>query len=123
MNYMDTYKVVINDCYGGYGLSEEVEEYLKTITGVENPEWELDRHDINLINAITKFGKKANGFCASLTFENVPVGVDYEIQEYDGAESLFLFVRFTETELKNGLSPEQLNLLRYTRNIRVTYDI
>lgn len=120
---MDTYTVVINESYGGYGLSNKVSEYLKTITGLENPEWELERHDLNLIDAIRKFGKKANGSFASLTLKDIPVGVDYDIQEYDGAESLFLFVRFTEIELKNGLSPEQLNLLKYTRNIRVTYDI
>ena len=108
-------KVVINRCYGGFGLSDKaVERYaeLKGITLVKQKEksygdsayWidgiEDDDHyfsaynlrdneyrtDPVAIQVIEELGKEANGFCADLSIVEIPDDVEWHIAEYDGIE-------------------------------------
>ncbi len=52
-------------------------------------EWaDEDRSDPDLIAVIEKLGEKANGMCANLCIEEIPDGAEYEIDEYDGFESV-----------------------------------
>jgi len=46
------------------------------------------RHYAPLIQAIEELGEKANGGFAELKIVNVPDGVEYHIDEYDGIESI-----------------------------------
>lgn len=123
-------KVVINTCFGGFGLSPKgVEAYLarkgkqcywfkdardeggrrsfdKKVP-CENPASEfiaysytspepsreshfydrnVPRDDPDLVAVVESLGKEANGQCASLSVVEVPDGVDWEIDEYDGNE-------------------------------------
>lgn len=81
-------KIVINDCYGGYGLSEDfLEKYGKEFI-------ERERNDPELIAAIEEFGEdEASGYYSSLSIVQIPDDcTDYCIHEYDGAESV-IFVR------------------------------
>ena len=48
----------------------------------------IDRTDTNLIRVVEELGEKANGQCAELEIIEIPDGVDYEIDEYDGVESI-----------------------------------
>jgi hypothetical protein len=105
-------KIVINDCYGGFSLSNEAaREYLRRTgrTWTEKPvrlggrtfenmlifevvgegHWSdrsLERTDPTLVAIVEEWGKRANGDCANLTVETVPVGTHYRIGEYDGSE-------------------------------------
>lgn len=47
-----------------------------------------NRADPLLVQVVEELGKKADGFCASLEIVEIPDGVDYEIQEYDGSEHI-----------------------------------
>jgi len=47
-----------------------------------------NRSDQDLIDVIEKLGDKANGDCASLAIEEIPDGAEFEIEEYDGNESV-----------------------------------
>lgn len=47
-----------------------------------------DRSDPFLIQVIAELGKEADGACARLSVIEIPDGVDYEIEEYDGLESI-----------------------------------
>ena len=47
-----------------------------------------DRSDPDLIEVIERLGDKANGACASLAIAEIPDGAEYEIDEYDGNESV-----------------------------------
>jgi hypothetical protein len=49
---------------------------------------EIDRDDPFLIEVVEKLGDKANGRCAELEIVEIPDGVDWEIDEYDGSESI-----------------------------------
>lgn len=87
-------KVVINRCFGGFGLSKEAYEFL----GLEwdgcgsypkNEEGEkISRNDVRLVECVEKLGKKAAGFDAELKVVEIPDDVEYEIDEYDGQETI-----------------------------------
>lgn len=82
-------KVVINKCYGGFGLSDYAEgmlrgrwpgcpDYLGSDPGVRaNPE---------LVSIVEELGSKANASFAALAVVEVPDGVRWHIEEYDGLE-------------------------------------
>ena len=129
-------KVVINKCYGGYGLRDAAYEHLIEL-GVpvkgyieeeigkdnlykRNPEnegkiifdrdleksktaslmrrfsryWDTwtDTHDGRtdplVIQVVEELGTKANGQHAELRVVEIPDGIEWEIDEYDGQESI-----------------------------------
>jgi hypothetical protein len=107
-------KVVINRCYGGFGLSDDaVMRYaeLKGINLVMEPsdskimgatfyvdgikddkhyfsyyDLSSDRSDPFLIQVVEEMGDKANGWAAELRIVDIPDEVEWEIEEYDGIE-------------------------------------
>ena len=107
-------KVVINRCYGGFGLSEEAMMMysdvkrlnLKVVRdkkfdslgithyyldGIESNETyfsdrRIERNDKELVAIVELLGDKANGGYADLRIVEIPDGVDWEIEEYDGKE-------------------------------------
>lgn len=96
-------KVVINRCYGGFGLSKKATEYLAerghggaierlTKFSKEKGSWfsfsDVSRTDPLVIEAVEKLGKEANGQCAELEIEEIEFNVEDFIKEYDGFESL-----------------------------------
>jgi hypothetical protein len=128
-------KVVINNCFGGFGLSPEAlmwleekgcnaegfkcevtkyygkssnadkdlkswKEYLKgghrsiflrVFSKCEKyvlSDYEVSRDDPLLIQCVEELGEKANGQCASLEIREIPDGVNWQIEEYDGNEHI-----------------------------------
>ena len=108
-------RVVINRCYGGFGLSDAaVERYAELkgiklvkqkekaygdsaywIDGIEDDEhyfsayslYDRDyRIDPVVIQVVEELGKEANGFCADLRIVEVPDDVEWFIAENDGIE-------------------------------------
>jgi len=109
-------KVVINKCYGGFGLSPEAFTWL-----IENKNWVVTRFDENgqyinpkadlvkkgetyyiihdypkekfrknpdLIECIETLGEKASGSFAELKIVEIPDDIEWEITEYDGWETI-----------------------------------
>ena len=86
-------KIVINECYGGFGVSKDFcEDYnipVKESRHFFYPKEEISRTDPRLIEYIEKYGsEKASGMCASLCVKEIPKGTAYRIREYDGCESI-----------------------------------
>lgn len=78
-------KVVINRCFGGFGVSDAV---LARIG--QKYDWELDRSDPALIAAIEEVGLEASASrFAELEIVEVPdSATDWRIDDYDGMESI-----------------------------------
>jgi hypothetical protein len=112
-------KIVINICYGGFGLSDAAYEFLiqkgvpfkKCEEGVTESEYtiyesedegreqwarlrgtkywdnrQLKRSDPRLVELVETLGDKASGKYAELKVVEIPDGVEWEIEEYDGTE-------------------------------------
>ena len=75
-------KIVINRCYGGFGLSEKAMKFL----GVDSDCPEIERNDPKLVECVEKLGEEANDMYAKLKVVEIPDDVDWEIDEYDGME-------------------------------------
>ena len=129
-------KIVLNKCYGGFGLSPiAIKEYLKLKgkdcffyqkdykTGMLNrvsvevattydisltkdygeqikEDWksfdadyfyynDIERTDLDLIKVVETLGESiSSGSCAKLKVVEIPDDIEYEIDEYDGIESI-----------------------------------
>lgn len=113
-------KVVINSCYGGFGLSDKAVKFYAKAKGIElytsdedshfGPHYYLcpaseyetlnlekqnemyfvprsiDRTDADLINIVETLGEEANGWAADLKVVEIPDDVEWQLEEYDGAE-------------------------------------
>jgi hypothetical protein len=112
-----TMKIVINKCFGGFGLSDKaIELYFEkkgqkvwtvaekyhtahyTVDPADYPTGELDEHywtnydiertDTVLVDVVETLGAEADGKYASLSVVEIPDGISYEIGEYDGIEHI-----------------------------------
>ena len=104
-------KIVINDCYGGFGLSDQAIERYATIKGIDiegrkskSPFFDgqidyfyagtekmfsyrnIERNDPALIQTIEELGGNANDWGSELKIVTIPEDVKWQIEEYDGLE-------------------------------------
>ena len=104
--------IVINRAYGGFGLSREAVLLYLDLVGitytledqedrdtqtrlgskimVNNKEfferYDIERNDPALVTTVRRLGKNAAGEFAKLNIVEVPAGVEWYIEEYDGQE-------------------------------------
>lgn len=82
-------RIVINRCYGGFRLSDaarkKLAEYGLTIRNWNS--WAQDNrtHPI-LLRVVGELGDAASGSSAKLVIVEVPLGVEWTVEEYDGLE-------------------------------------
>lgn len=104
-------KIVINKCFGGFSLSKKAVEFmanlgssqaraeLNEIPSRDNNydsyygyskefESEYDRSDSNLVLAVETLGCEANGCFSKLKVVEIPEGVNWEIINHDGLETV-----------------------------------
>ena len=106
-------KVVVNRCYGGFGLSEEATRLYLQKKGIEFVEREnsdfsfremsffvtdengeedyfsdhvIKRDDPALVEVVEELGNKAGDSCAALAVLEIPDDVSWHLEEYDGIE-------------------------------------
>lgn len=85
-------KIVINACFGGFGLSDEALKFLNLDSDRQyRLNWDqnnkINRTDFKLIKCINTLGsERSSGDYAALKVVEIPDDVDWEIEEYDGAE-------------------------------------
>jgi len=78
-------KIVINSCYGGFGLSKKALDAL-ALEGVDL--YDIDRADPRLVEIVEFLEAEADGVCTELTIIDIPAGTKYRITEYDGYEGI-----------------------------------
>ena len=100
-------KIVINTCYGGFGLSNKAIEHWAKLKGIElerrdslwftdgydyyhngkmlSP-YNFERNDPVLIQTIEEIKNAAVDDLAELKIVDIPDGIEWHIQEYDGME-------------------------------------
>ena len=89
----DAMKVVYNDCWGGFGLSNKAMEIYFRRKGEVTPVGlfrNICRWDPILIEIVEELGEEANAKYANLKIWNVPKGERFRIDEYDGLERVML---------------------------------
>lgn len=80
-------KIVINACFGGFGLSQSAIDWFKEKHDIEVDQYDIERDDPKLVECVEALGSKvASGECSKLKVVEVPGGVKWEIEEYDGRE-------------------------------------
>lgn len=103
-------KIVINNDYGGFSLSDDaILEYGKrkglNLIKDENTNWstsifykgsvnkenyfddrEVPRNDLDLVAVVEQLGVAANGFAANLKVIEIPEDVNWQVEENDGLE-------------------------------------
>jgi len=105
------HKIVINDDFGGFSLSRKAFHRLRELgqkdallepdfgecwldgsgprnDGIDSFLRDIPRDDSLLIQVVEELGVDANGGCASLKIVEIPDDIDWEIDEYDGNESI-----------------------------------
>lgn len=133
-------KLVVNKCFGGFGLSDKAIEMVMNRKGLDCFRYEktkfrydygvdeytrrdivnhnthfsliyyqtkdlgkktnklpnetswyygrLERNDADLIAVVEELGKEANGDCSSLKIVEIPDDVEWELDNYDGIETI-----------------------------------
>ena len=80
-------KIVINVCHGGFGLSDKaLEMYRAEVNDEHIDDYEIERNDPVLVNLIEQLGVMANTRWSELKVVEIPDGIDWIIQDYDGLE-------------------------------------
>ena len=83
-------KIVINVRAGGFNLSGMAATRYLELLGKTRPENfyanDISRDDSNLVKVVEELGKKANGDSSKLKIAEIPDGIEWEIEEYDGIE-------------------------------------
>jgi len=88
----ETRKIVINTCFGGFGLSDLAQVAVaerKQLKMKDFSMYELARDDYDLVTVVEVLGRKADGRCARLKVVEIPHDVIWDIGEYDGVEHIY----------------------------------
>ena len=85
--YAQTVKIVINTCWGGFGVSDSGSIEYNRRTGVYlGSDWDISRTDPTLVAMVEEDSKLYSGRSADLRVVEVPADVDWYIVDYDGQE-------------------------------------
>jgi hypothetical protein len=86
-------RIVINRCYGGFGLSNLAAKRYRELAWIPEEElfwtYDIPRDSKILLQVIDELGlKKASGPHAELKVVEVPEGIKWHIADYDGMEHI-----------------------------------
>lgn len=82
-------KIVINNCFGGFSLSESAKQFLR----LESVYSVIERTDPLLVGLVEADAQRASGEYARLKVVEIPdTATDWELDDYDGAESIIYVV-------------------------------
>jgi len=80
-------KIVINTCFGGFGLSDEaIKRYVNETDDLPINYWDIPRDDPILLKIVEEMGEDSYGKWSELKIIEIPNDIEWEIEEYDGKE-------------------------------------
>ena len=82
-------KVVINDCYGGFGMTNAALEEYKSRRGITDESfwyYDIPRDCALLVSMVEEQGSAMNSEYSDLKVVEIPDDVEWYIEEYDGME-------------------------------------
>ncbi len=83
-------KVVVNNCYGGFGLSKEAQDFIAKEIDFNNPNF--NDHDFRenpkLVECVETLGERANAEYSDLIVVEIPDNAEWDIDDYDGMEEI-----------------------------------
>jgi hypothetical protein len=122
----DKIEIIINACYGGFGLTEEAFEAYKARASPvpdASDEYAIPRHDPVLVSIVKEMGDRAWDLHAKLEIRHIPAQYTgfYRISEYDGLEHIeILYNKYKVHAAKAMLADTQLTLsVRVARALAV----
>lgn len=80
-------KIVINRCFGGFGLSKKLLERAEAL-GKTLDTHSVARDDPTLVALVEEMGDESGDTYAALAVVEIPDGVAWDIDDYDGMESI-----------------------------------
>lgn len=83
-------KIVVNKRFGGFSLSQEAYKFLGLPWdnyGFKYSEYN-QRSDEKLVKCVETLGEKANGRFANLEVVEIPDNIEWEIDDYEGVETI-----------------------------------
>ena len=79
-------KIVINKCYGGFGLSQKAIDWFKTKGAEDTDSFYEDRSNPLLVECVEVLGPDSHTDYSKLRVVEIPDDVEWEIKDYDGDE-------------------------------------
>ena len=82
-------KVVINNCYGGFGITDAALEEYKSRRGITDENfwyYDIPRDCPVLVSMVEEQGSAMNSDYSELKVVEIPDDVEWYIEEYDGME-------------------------------------
>ena len=79
-------KIVINKCWGGFGLSTVGEAEFLRRGGATADYWEIERTDPILVEMVEEDSSLYSGSSSRLHVVEIPDDVEWFIHDYDGQE-------------------------------------
>ena len=70
------------------GKDGTCKEYNKIYNKINFYDHDIERTDLNLIKVVEELREEASGSCANLKIVEIPNNTQYQIDEYDGLESI-----------------------------------
>lgn len=113
-------KIVINQRYGGFSVSQKVFEYLDKVGApkhIDDMYLECNRNDPYLVEAVETLGEEANGRNSKLFIVEWPDNIPYKVTEYDGWEEITInmkeFLAQHAEEIEKAHTPLSHDLHHY----------
>jgi len=84
-------KVVINRSYGGFSLTDSALDEYKNRKNITDPDfyyYDIPRECPVLVAMVEEYGTSINGDFSDLKIVEIPDGVNWYIEQYDGLEHI-----------------------------------
>jgi hypothetical protein len=81
-------KIVINKCWGGFGLSDTALKMYQELSNSNDSYWDIRRDDPLLVQVVEELKDQVNTVYSELKVVEIPDDIDWYIHDRDGVETI-----------------------------------